>query len=227
MFDLMQERDLGKPLALRTMVYVITHGECSSENPEKLSERGKTQVDELVRSRVVAGVRKVYSSSQKVVMATAGILRREFDTLIEVKDCLSPIGFGKNEKSDEEIIELLPKMWQDPEFSPKDGESLLQVRRRFADCLNHIGRKHSGESVAVVTNPLSSTIILWLVTGGTLNLDDFLQMGYAACAAYEYSKDGWILVMPPDDSFLSDPCTVRDELSLELIKALEKASGKK
>ena len=226
MFDLIQERDLGKPLALRTMVYVITHGEENPENPEKLSERGKNQVDELVRSRVAVGVRKVYSSSQKVAMATAGILRREFNALIEVKDCLSPIAFGKNEKPEEEIVDLLPKMWQDPEYSAKDGESLLQARHRYADCLNHIGRKHSGESVAVVTNPLTSTIILWLVTGGALNLDDFLQMGYAACAAYEYSKEGWILVMPPDDSFLSNPCTVRDGLSSELIKALEKIYGK-
>jgi broad specificity phosphatase PhoE len=227
LFDLIQERDLGKPLALRTMVYVITHGEENPENPEKLSERGKIQIDELVRSRVAVGVRKVYSSSQKVAMATAGILRREFNTLIEVKDCFSPISFGENGKSDEVIATLLSKMWQDPEFSPTDGESLLQARRRFADCLNHIGKKHSGESVAIVTDPLSSTLILWLITGGALNLDDFLQMGYAACAAYEYTKDGWILVMPPDNSFLSNPCVVRDKLSPELIESLEKASEKK
>jgi broad specificity phosphatase PhoE len=219
LFDLIQERDLEKPLALRTMVYVITHGEMKSENSDKLSERGKKQVDELVRSRVVVGVRKIYSSSQKVTMATAGILRREFDAVIEVKDCFSPVDFRKNE--------VLPKMWQDPEYSAKGGESFLQARRRFADCMNHIGRKHSGDSVAIVTDPLSSTLILWLVSGGSLNLDDYLQMGYAACASYEYSKKGWILVMPPDNSFLTEPSIVREKLPPKLIEALEKACKEK
>ena len=130
MFDLIQERDLGKPLALRTMVYVITHGESNPDNPEKLSERGKNQVDELVRSRVAVGVRKVYSSSQKVVMATAGILRREFNALIEVKDCFTPVDFGKKG----ELAELLPTMWRDPDYSSKNGESLLQARHRLSQC---------------------------------------------------------------------------------------------
>ena len=227
MFDLIQERDLGKPLALRTMVYVITHGQSDPDNPEKLSERGKNQVDELVRSRVVVGVRKVYSSSQKVVMATAGILRREFEVIIEVKECFSPVSSGKKEKSEDEIEDILPKMWRDPDYSPKGGESLLQARHRFSQCLNHIGKKHSGDSVAIVTDPLSSTLIYWLVEGGNLNLNDYLQMGLAACAAYEYSKEGWVLVMPPDDSYLSEPCTVRETLPQKLIDSLEKVSEEK
>jgi broad specificity phosphatase PhoE len=205
------------------MVYVITHGESNPDNPDKLSERGKNQVDELVRSRVAVGVRKVYSSSQKVVMATAGILRREFDALIEVKDCFSPINFGKNV----EIVDLLPKMWRDPEHAPKNGESLLQARHRFSQCMNHIGKKHSGDSVAIITDPLSSTLILWLVSGGSLNLQEYLQMGHAACAAYEFSKDGWLLVMPPDDSFLSDPLSVQETLSNDLKESLHEACKEK
>jgi broad specificity phosphatase PhoE len=205
------------------MVYVITHGESNPDNPEKLSERGKNHVDELVRSRVAVGVRKVYSSSQKVVMATAGILRREFDAIVEVKDCFSPVDFGKKAV----IGDILPKMWQDPEFSPKNGESFLQARHRFSQCMNHIGKKHPGDSVAIVTDPLSSTLIQWLVSGGGLKLEDFLNMGHAACAAYEYSKDGWVLAMPSDDSFLSDPCSVQDIISEELKESLEKIGTEK
>jgi broad specificity phosphatase PhoE len=205
------------------MVYVITHGEIDPQNKDKLSGRGKNQVDELIRSRVVGGVRKVYSSSQKVAMATAGILRREFDAIIEVKECFSPVDFGKNENFEK----ILPKMWQNLEYSTKNGESFLQARRRFADCMNHIGKKHSGDSVAVVTDPLSSTLILWLVSGGVLKLDSYLEMGHAACASYEYSKKGWILVMPPDDSFLTETSSVKDKLSQNLIEALEKACKEK
>ena len=71
MFEYVQEREMGSRLEPRTLIYVITSGEVSHDDPSKLSERGKNQILELASSRLVAGVRKIYSSSTSSDYETA------------------------------------------------------------------------------------------------------------------------------------------------------------
>jgi hypothetical protein len=57
-----------------------------------------------------------------------------------------------------------------------------------------------------------SCLFYSLVTAAPLNIDEWLSTGFASCATYEYAKTGWALVMPPENSFLSDPTGVSDWL---------------
>jgi hypothetical protein len=51
-----------------------------------------------------------------------------------------------------------------------------------------------------------------MIVGGDPQVEDWLYSGFASCASYEYSKDGWTLIMPPENSFLSDPTDVSTSL---------------
>jgi broad specificity phosphatase PhoE len=210
MFDLVQEREIGKSLAPRTMVYVIVHGEPDPNKSSALSEKGKNQVGDLGRSRVATGVRKVYSSPSEICLKTAGLLRREFDAPVDVKECLREVALGESKNKD--LGSLLKKMWDDPKFTHKSGESLFDARHRLGECMNIIGDRHTGDSVAVIVDALLSAMFLSLVRGGNPRIEDWMHCGHASCATYEYSKKGWELLMPPDDSFLADPSSVSDTL---------------
>ena len=132
MFEYVQERETTSRLTPRTMVYVITTGEKDNENLEKLSVRGENQVVEIALSRVVAGVRRIYSASSKLAMSTSKILAEEFSAKIEKRGCLDDVNIGKISDPRETLLE----MWKDVEYEPNDGESFAMARERFGECIN-------------------------------------------------------------------------------------------
>jgi broad specificity phosphatase PhoE len=218
MFDLVQERDMGSRLAPRTMVYVITHG--VADESGDLSEVGKNQVVDLARSRVVAGVTMIYSSSAKDTSTTAKILSKEFGAKTNTKDCLGEVKIGKGRQSTDELAKVLNEMWKDTDYQPEKGESLMEARHRLAECVTGFSGKHKGDSIAIVTHTMLATLFHTLVKGGDPTVEEWLNMGHASCAAYEYAKGGWTLVMPPDNSYLTEMTAVQDVLPLEVTQAL-------
>ncbi|RDE14380.1 MAG: hypothetical protein C4K47_04320 [Candidatus Thorarchaeota archaeon] len=220
MFDLIQERDISRVYGSRTLVYMIVHGETLPENPETLSQRGHDQIIELARSRVASGVQTLYTSPLKEAGATAAILAKEFQVKAETKDCLSEVTLGKSRSSSKQLMDRLPAMWNDTNHAPPGGESFNTAKRRFGDCMNGIAEKSTGGSIAVVSHPIVGALFLSLVRGGPPQLEDWLYLGYASCAAYEYANRGWSLVMPPDDSYLTEPVSVKDRLPKDILRAL-------
>jgi broad specificity phosphatase PhoE len=206
MFEYVQERETSTRLIPRTMVYVITTGEIDSQNPEKLSERGENQVLEIALSRIVAGVRRIYSATSKSALATSKILAEEFGAKVQKKDCLDDVVLGK----EDDPRDSLKAMWKDEDYSPPDGEAFSFARERIGYCLGELANKHQNDVFAVVTHPLIGFLFHTLVTALPLDIDVWLATGQASCASYEYSRKGWSEVMPPDNSFQSDPTTVAD-----------------
>lgn len=217
MFEYVQEREHGTRLEPRTMIYVIIIGETSTENPGKLSARGKNQVQELAYSRLVAGVSRIYSSSAGEAVETSNILKKEFYCNVEKKECLTEFKLGFSWKDDERLRGELPHFWEDEDFKTDAGESISDARLRIRDCMNEIGLRHQGDSVAIVTHPMTSYIFHSLVTGIKSEFHEWLTSGFASCSSYEHTKTGWTLVMPPDNSFLTDPSTIADILPRDLL----------
>ncbi len=211
MFEIVQEPDYGGSMS-RTIVYVVLHGEVSQEDHDLLTERGKEQVFELARSRLVSAPSRVYSCSSKAVKATGKILAKELFSKTQEKDCLKEINLGKKKVDDNLLREVLPQLWENPGFEPPSGESLLEAQRRFAVCVNQITQVHPESSVAIVAQPIVFNLFYRMVVGGEPQVEDWLYSGFASCATYEYSKDGWTLIMPPENSFLSDPTDVSSSL---------------
>lgn len=214
MFDLVQERDSRGTLS-RTMVYLINQGESDPNNPENLTEKGKNQIFELARSRLVVGIHKLYTSPAKECSSTTEILGKEFDVRIERKDCLREISVGKKNPILAEFCEELTQMFDDTSFAHKKGESLLEGHKRIGECITGIAKRNSGEIIAVVAHPVICMLFDILVCGGDIMKETLMSFSYASCASYEYSKEGWTLVMPFENSFLSEPSCISDVLTID------------
>ena len=220
MFDLIQEGETGPSLAPRTMVYIIVNGETELDKIDRLTARGKNQVVELARSRVATGIQIIYSAANGAVRETAKILSDEFSIDAKKKDCFEDVKLGKGNPNSQVLAETLPDLWNDIDHAPEKGESLMMARKRLAECMRGLIGRHRGNSIAIILSPTMAVLFHTLVVGGDPNLDDWLETGHASCAAYEYAKDGWTLIMPLDNSFLLDGSTVRDSLPLEVKDAL-------
>jgi broad specificity phosphatase PhoE len=210
-FEYVQERETRSRLEPRTVVYVITVGETEPEDCDSITDKGENQVLELARSRVVAGVRIIYSASSKAAQRTREILSGEFDSEVTQKECLSNVKISRTTKSYHSIEDTLRAMWEDQTHAPDNGESISEARKRFGGCMSEIATRHANDSFAVVADPLIVSLFDSLVTGEPALPESWLEMGFAACATYEYSR-GWSIVMPPDNSYLSEPACVRDTL---------------
>jgi broad specificity phosphatase PhoE len=212
MFEYIQEREFSRRLEPRTAIYIITHGEVEKGHLGKLSERGRNQVIELAHSRLVVGIRTLYSSPAKEALETSEILRKEFECRMEKRDCLADLKLGFNWDDDKKLKESIPVMWKDENLRTEKGESLADARERIGECMNEIAAKHPGDSVAIVTHPIVATLFFSLVTAAPLDINEWLMTGHGSCATYEYTNTGWTLLMPSDNSFQSNPSSVADWL---------------
>jgi broad specificity phosphatase PhoE len=212
MFEYVQEREFSRRLEPRTMIYVITHGEVERETLGKLSERGRNQVIELAHSRLVVGVRTLYCSPSKEALETSELLRKEFGCKVEKRDCLADVKVGFEWNDEKRLKDRIPLMWKDETLVFDKGESFADARERIGECMNEIGAKHPGDSVAIATHPLIATLFFSLVTAAPLDINEWLMTGHASCTTYEYANTGWTLLMPPDNSFQSNPSSVADWL---------------
>jgi broad specificity phosphatase PhoE len=212
MFEYVQEREMGSRLEPRTLIYVITSGEILRDNPDKLSERGKNQIFELANSRLIAGVRKIYTSSFKGDQESAKMLGNEFGVKVDKKSCLDGFRLGIQWSEDDKLKDELSAIWNDTTFQTNHGESLSDAMERFGTCMNEICGRHRDDSIAVVSDTIVTYLFHSLVTAAPLNLNAWLSTGFASCATYEYTKTGWTLIMPPENSFLSEPTSVSDWL---------------
>jgi broad specificity phosphatase PhoE len=189
------------------MVYVIAVGECDGFNSEKLTERGENQLFEMARSRVASGMRIIYTASDKLATSSANLLAKEFESKTKKTICLDAAQFDTSNL--DSLKETLQKMWQDEEFIPDGGKSFAELKERFGSCMGEIVAKHQDDIVAVVVDPLMAVLFHSHVTATPLDISEWHSFGFASCATYEYSR-GWSVVMPPDNSYLSDPTTVSD-----------------
>lgn len=216
MFEYVQEREVSKRLEPRTLVYVITVGECESFNSQTLTERGENQLMEMARSRVATGVRILYSATNNLATKSADVLAKEFESKIKKMDCLDIVDFGEGSDDLDSLSETLKKMWQDETFLPEKGESFTEAKTRLGTCMGSIITKHQDDVVAVIVDPLMAGLFHSHVTALPFDISEWHSTGYAACTTYEYSR-GWSVAMPPDNSYLSEPTTVRHTLPEELL----------
>lgn len=215
MFEMIQERDYGGDMS-RTIVYVILHGDSEKEKPRRLTEQGKEQIKELSRSRIVAAPARIYTSSSKACKETADILAKELMSKTEEKGCLAELNLAQKDPDEDYLRDVLPRIWKDQTYAPPSGESIFDAQQRFATCVHSIARAHPENSVAIIAEPLVFALFYRIVVGGETQVEDWLYSGFASCATYEYSKNGWALIMPPENSFLSQPTDVASSLPLGL-----------
>ncbi len=216
MFDLVQGRELGRKTDSPTTVCVITHAEPDPKKPKQLSERGRSHLQELLHSRLISDVAHVYSGNEKIVLQTAGIIRRFFNAKVSVNECLNDLKSGSKLTTDQWI-----KIWSDYTFEPSGSESINSLVDRVIGCTIKIVKNHPFEIVVLVTSPIVSAALYHFVTGFELTPQMWLEIGIPSCAIYDFTLTQWGLSMPPDNSFLTDPIFVQDILNPQLVEQLQ------
>ncbi len=211
MFEIVQEPDYEGSIS-RVMVHIVIHGEPDPQEKDGMSERGRNQVFELARSRLLAGPSKIYSADSKECKSSAEILSKELLSSVAKMDCLKDINVGVKHIDEEFLKTEMTNLWKDISYEPKSGESLREAQNRIASCIDRLTKIHPESIIGIVLSPIIAVLFHHMVIGGVPQIEDWLHLGYASCATYEYSKNGWALVMPPESSFLSDPSTVLDSL---------------
>jgi broad specificity phosphatase PhoE len=169
----------------------------------------------------VSAVGRIVCGPEQVVTESAQIASREFGVRYEVDRSLADVRIGR-ERDTKKHANLLMRWWSDPDFVAPRGESLNEVRRRISTTMNSLASRNAGDSLAIIVSPAIEIVVRFLVFGGNPTIHDWLGCGYASCTAYEYLEGGWSLVMPSDNSYLSEPITVGDSLPVELRRELER-----
>ncbi|MEM4735846.1 MAG: histidine phosphatase family protein [Candidatus Thorarchaeota archaeon] len=215
MFEMMERRDRETAIYPRTLVYFVVHGE-PTDWGGRLSDTGTKQIDDLCHSRIIPMLTAIYSSPDTPSVETARIMEREFGTPTIVLKDLS--GYELKSGSDPaRLAEQIRKWWSTDDH----GHSLTSSVKRVKYTLTSIASNNVGGSIAVVVAPDVDVIFRSLVYGGEPTLKDWLDSEYASCTAYEYSRGGWSLVMPQENSFLTQPSSVQSRLPEELRRLLE------
>lgn len=138
-----------------TTLVLIRHGEIvrptdtSNFDPVSLSERGRSQIETLVRAWPVARPSVVYSSPLPRALETARVLGEAFGTSPVVKSCLYEWAADTSGIPQTEYVALEGRAWSDLDFVPPSGESLGMAAIRSRSCIEAIAERHRDDTIAV------------------------------------------------------------------------------
>jgi probable phosphoglycerate mutase len=93
---------------------------------------------------------------------------------------------------------------RDPEWSPVEGESLLQLRERIAQCVHALAQQHTGEQIVLVAHGGVMDVLYRLATGQSTQAPRTWHLGNAAINRLLWTPQGLSLVGWGDVSHFED-----------------------
>lgn len=88
------------------------------------------------------------------------------------------------------------RLWRqrDPEWSPREGESLLQLRGRIMRCVHQLASQHAGEHIVLVAHGGVMDVLYRLATGQSTQTPRTWHLGNAAINRLLWTPQGLSLV---------------------------------
>ena len=168
----------------------------------ELSETGERVIQRLTENlqRLDHTLDAVYCSDLKRSIKSAGILSDPLGMKPVVIPGLRERSFGRWEgMSFEEISEEYPgefEKWKaDPlRFSPPDGESTLEVKKRSLGAVNDLIKRHQGETFSIVAHGGINRIILCHFMGLPLENIFRIEQDYGCLNIIEIYEDGFPVI---------------------------------
>ena len=93
---------------------------------------------------------------------------------------------------------------RDPAWSPIEGESLLQLRERIAQCVHELAHQHTGEQIVLVAHGGVMDVLYRLATGQSTQAPRTWHLGNAAINRLLWTPQGLSLVGWGDVSHFED-----------------------
>lgn len=202
-----------------TRITAVRHGETAWNVETRiqgqldipLNETGRWQAERLARALAARESNAAIYSSD---------LLRAWDTAISIADAtkltlktdegLRERGFGTFQgKTYAEIEATWPQdtlRWRkrEPDWSPPEGESLLQFRQRVLDTAQTLAARHMGEQIVMVAHGGVMDVLYRAATGLDLQATRTWTLGNAAINRLLWTPDGFTIVGWADTSHLDD-----------------------
>lgn len=88
------------------------------------------------------------------------------------------------------------RLWRqrDPEWSPVEGESLLQLRERITQCVHALASQHTGQQIVLVAHGGVMDVLYRLATGQSTQAPRTWHLGNAAINRLLWTPQGLSLV---------------------------------
>lgn len=98
------------------------------------------------------------------------------------------------------------RLWRqrDPDWSPREGETLLQLRERIAHCVHQLASQHAGEQIVLVAHGGVMDVLYRLATGQSTQAPRTWHLGNAAINRLLWTPQGLSLVGWGDVSHFED-----------------------
>ena len=105
------------------------------------------------------------------------------------------------------------RLWRqrDPHWAPQQGESLLQLRERIAQCVHSLASQHLGEQIVLVAHGGVMDVLYRLATGQSTQAPRTWHLGNAAINRLLWTPQGLQLVGWGDVSHFEVPDEAPDE----------------
>ncbi|GIP26144.1 phosphatase [Paenibacillus sp. J23TS9] len=159
---------------MSTRLYLTRHGETEwnvvhrmqGEMDSPLTELGVHQAESLKAVLDTVHIDVIYASPSPRAMRTTEILRGEREIPLIASESLMEMRFGIWEGQVHSEVqthypEQWDRFWNNPEeFAIANSETYAQVRTRALNLLNEIIRKHSGESLLIVTHTIVIKLLM-------------------------------------------------------------------
>jgi len=181
------KEDLLKQKFSTNKYYILRHGqtiyqtekkrkvmyprpEREKKNPILLTELGKAQIKKAARELKKKKINLIYSSDFPRTRQTAEMMAKELGVKIIFDKRLRDVDLGiyqgeKKEKFYQDFPKTLERFYGK---KPPEGENWGEVRKRMADCLNDIDKKHQNKIILIISHGDP----FWLLEGTMAGLDD-------------------------------------------------------
>ncbi|HDR7517588.1 histidine phosphatase family protein [Bacillus mobilis] len=151
---------------MSTYIYMVRHGESpkleGNERTRGLTEKGHMDAcrvtDILKEERIDAFISSPYNRATLTVEKAADFYEKEIVVYENLKECM----FSNEDQiiSDKEVYPLVKKMFSDPDFALKEGESYKDCQRRVVKVLKEILMDFQGQKIVIGTHGLVMTLMM-------------------------------------------------------------------
>lgn len=202
-----------------TRITAVRHGETAWNVETRIQGQLDIPLNETGRWQAQRLARALAARESNAAIYSSDLLRA-WDTAISIADAtkltlktevgLRERGFGTFQgKTYAEIEATWPQetlRWRkrEPEWSPPEGESLLQFRQRVLDTAQALAARHMGEQIVMVAHGGVMDVLYRAATGLDLQATRTWALGNAAINRLLWTPDGFTIVGWADTSHLDD-----------------------
>lgn len=207
--------------AVATRICIIRHGE-TGWNVEKriqghtdipLNETGQAQALAMAFNAAHQRFNAIYSSDLVRAVETARVLAQREDLEVQCLPQLRERHFGLFQGlTAAEGAERYPQAYahyvaRDPDYDFETGESLRSFTGRVADGIDWLVRRHSGQTIAVVSHSGVLDVIYRRATGRPLHAPRDFAIPNCALNWFHFDSQGWHLEAWADRHHLHEVLT--------------------